>query len=111
MKSKPIGIRYDIDKMATLMAREQLPTVQAAITFLLDRYEPTQSQDGTAHTPTKKKAPHPFAEKVLAQKFAGTSGVKYVPNNEDGILSILPPAKPPRLPGEGRVAYGIRTEK
>jgi hypothetical protein len=43
-KSKPIGVRFDLDKLDMIQKEQNLTSVQRVVNYLMDNYQPIKSQ-------------------------------------------------------------------
>jgi hypothetical protein len=50
-KSKPIGIRFDIDKSKLIMERENIPTYQCLVNVLINKYSHQAPSNNIQETP------------------------------------------------------------
>jgi hypothetical protein len=93
-KSKPIGVRFDLDKLDMIQKEQNLTSVQAVVNYLMDNY--------TAKEPTKRGAPYkdmpPF----------GKSGPNLAFKPEDGILNKNYDKEPNKGPKEGTLAWFMK---
>ena len=93
-KSKPIGVRFDTDKLEMIQKEQNLTSVQSVVNYLMDNY--------TAKEPTKRGAPYrnmpPFGE----------SGPNLAFKPGDGILNKNYDKEPNKGPKEGTLAWFMK---
>jgi hypothetical protein len=62
MKSKPIGVRFDLDKLDIIQKEQNLTSVQQVVNYLMDNYgkiKPVEEVLAIKPTECPKKAPKP----------------------------------------------------
>ena len=93
-KSKPIGVRFDLDKLDMIQKEQNLTSVQQVVNYLMDNYYPKE--------PTKRGAPFknmpPFDR----------SGPKLEPKPNDEILDKNYNKDPNKGPKEGTLAWFLK---
>jgi|688.fasta_scaffold2867365_1 hypothetical protein len=93
-KSKPIGVRFDLDKLDMIQKEQNLTSVQQVVNYLMDNY--------TVKEPTKRGAPYkdmpPFG--VIGPNLAFKPG--------DGTLNKDYEKVPNKEPKEGTLAWFLK---
>ena len=93
-KSKPIGVRFDLDKLDTIQKEQKLTSVQQVVNYLMDNYN--------AKEPIKRGAPYkdmpPF----------GRSAPKLEFKPDDGMLDKNYDKEPNKGPKEGTLAWFMK---
>ena len=54
-KSKPIGVRFDLDKLDMIQKEQNLTSVQQVVNYLMDNYGPKETKRGA---PFKNMPPY-----------------------------------------------------
>ena len=58
-KTKPIGIRFDAEKLALIQKEQNLKTPQAVVSYLMDQYHPVLGEMKLISASTFLHAPKP----------------------------------------------------
>jgi len=89
-KSKPIGVRFDLDKLELIQKEQNLTSAQSVLNYLMDNYGKTETKRGA---PFKNMPPYGTGTSNLADMLA--SGIiiaenhKTPPNGLKGIDLII----------------------
>ena len=80
-KSKPIGVRFDIDKLDMIQKEQNLTSAQSVLNYLMDNYGKTETKRGA---PFKNMPPYS----------TGTSNLAFKPEN--GTITAENKKTPPK---------------
>lgn len=76
-KSKPIGVRFDLDKLEMIQKEQNLTSAQSVLNYLMDNYGKTETKKGT---PFKNMPPYGTGTSNLADMLA--SGIIIAENHK-----------------------------
>jgi hypothetical protein len=69
-KSKPIGVRFDIDKLEMIQKEQNLTSVQQVVNYFMDNYGKTETKRGAPFKnmpPYDRNSPKPEVSSKLEQ--------------------------------------------
>ena len=76
-KSKPIGVRFDLDKLELIQKEQNLTSAQSVLNYLMDNYGKTETKRGA---PFKNMPPYGTGTSNLADMLA--SGIIIAENHK-----------------------------
>ena len=76
-KSKPIGVRFDLDKLEIIQKEQNLTSAQSVLNYLMDNYGKTETKRGA---PFKNMPPYGTGTSNLADMLA--SGIIIAENHK-----------------------------
>ena len=76
-KSKPIGVRFDLDKLEIIKKEQNLTSAQSVLNYLMDNYGKTETKKGA---PFKNMPPYGTGTSNLADMLA--SGIIIAENHK-----------------------------
>ena len=88
-KSKPIGVRFDLEKLELIQKEQNLASPQAVVNYFLDGYKSISNQKTLLEIIDTHGVPN-----IIGRRAAGTSNLAFKPEN--GTITAENQKTPPK---------------